>query len=335
MTSISKSEAAYIAGALLATPTPTRADGRTLLDYRAISVETGVAPAANGSGRAVIGAVGNDATEIVAAVRLEVEDLSSEDGDKPFSCSVTCTPSAYPSLTPPQLDDLSTDLSIILSDALITSIHTHVAPQLVITPNGKRWHISLEAVITSDSGNVIDALVIASRTAFWNLRIPRTRSVEYRKTFQQDDGGLTMDVDQPSSTGDAFKSAVGKGVRKYDGGSGKGAVGRKGGGADFELEDYWDDGVPLKNREALPVCVTLNLLPPIHFLDATTLEGESVPTKLHLVFSFPSPTECFIQNTRMTGPDEVPLKALPDLIKAGQSYASKLATALTTQLSAE
>lgn len=65
-----------------------------------------------------------------------------------------------------------------------------------------------------------------------------------------------MDVDRPSSTGDAFKSAVGKGVSKYDGGAG----GRKGAGADFELEDYWDDGAPLKNREALPVCVTLNLV---------------------------------------------------------------------------
>lgn len=163
------------------------------------------------------------------------------------------TPSAYPSHTPPQLDDLSADLSIILSDTLTTSISTHVAPQLVIIPNGKRWRLSLEVVIISDAGNILDALVIASRTALWDLRIPRTRGVEYRKTPQQDS---TMDVDRPSSSGDAFKSAVGKGMTKYDGGSG----GRKGGGADFELEDYWDDGAPLKNREALPVCVTLNLV---------------------------------------------------------------------------
>lgn len=87
MTSIvSKSEAAYISSALLAIPVPTRADGRSLLDYRAISVETGVAPAANGSGRAVIGVVGTDATEVIAAVRLDVEDVEEE---RPFSCSVT------------------------------------------------------------------------------------------------------------------------------------------------------------------------------------------------------------------------------------------------------
>lgn len=88
MTSIiSKSEAAYISSALLATPTPTRADGRALLDYRSISVETGVAPAANGSGRAVIGTA-NDATEVIAAVRLDVEDVD-DSADRPFGCSVT------------------------------------------------------------------------------------------------------------------------------------------------------------------------------------------------------------------------------------------------------
>ncbi|KAG9024979.1 hypothetical protein FRB95_010826 [Tulasnella sp. JGI-2019a] len=329
--SISKSEAAYIAGALLATPTSTRADGRTLLDYRAISVETGVAPAANGSGRALIGAVGDDATEVIAAVRLDVEDINATDGEtRPLSCSVTCTPSAYPSHTPPQLDDLSTDLSIILYDTLVTSIRTHITEQLIILPNAKAWHLSVEAVIISDSGNILDALVIAARTALWDLRIPRTRSVEYRKTVQQDEA-MTDSDDRP----DAFKTAIGQGVSKYGGESGKSGGGKKGTGADFELEDYWDDGVPLKHRERLPVCVTLNLLPPIHFLDATLLEGESVPTKLHLTFSFPSPTQCFLQNTRMTGPSEVPIKLLPDLIGVGQKYASKLATALNTQLAAE
>lgn len=88
--SVSKSEAAYIASALLASPTPIRADGRSLIDYRAISVETGVAPAANGSGRALIGS-NDDATEVIIAVRLEVEEMngSGRAGDQLLSCSVT------------------------------------------------------------------------------------------------------------------------------------------------------------------------------------------------------------------------------------------------------
>lgn len=40
----------------------------------------------------------------------------------------------------------------------------------------------------------------------------------------------------------------------------KGARAAKKPAGDFELEDYWDDGSPLKDRESLPVCVTLNLV---------------------------------------------------------------------------
>lgn len=37
-------------------------------------------------------------------------------------------------------------------------------------------------------------------------------------------------------------------------------AGSKSGAGDFELPDYWDDGEPLENREALPVCITYNMV---------------------------------------------------------------------------
>ena len=79
---LSKSESAYIQASLQANP-PLRADGRALLDFRTVLLETGVAPLANGSARLNIGKMtreGGGGTEVLAAVKLEVEDIESGDG---------------------------------------------------------------------------------------------------------------------------------------------------------------------------------------------------------------------------------------------------------------
>jgi exosome complex component RRP42 len=77
--SVSKSEQSYIKSALQATPA-LRNDGRGLYDFRHISIETGLAPLANGSARAV---VGNDleVTEVIVAAKLEVEDVDEDEDD--------------------------------------------------------------------------------------------------------------------------------------------------------------------------------------------------------------------------------------------------------------
>lgn len=86
MASSSKSEQAYIRSSLLASP-PLRTDGRALHDYRPVALETKVAPLANGSARVSIGgaslvgvAGGLPGTEVLAAVKLEVEDIVSGNG---------------------------------------------------------------------------------------------------------------------------------------------------------------------------------------------------------------------------------------------------------------
>lgn len=84
--SSSKSEQSYIRSALVATP-PLRADGRALLDFRPIALQTRVAPLANGSARVSIGGTGLGGvgggpvgTEVLAAVKLEVEDIVNGKG---------------------------------------------------------------------------------------------------------------------------------------------------------------------------------------------------------------------------------------------------------------
>jgi len=72
---ISKSEQSFIKSAILADP-PQRADGRTLQEFRPIALQTGgdVAPLANGSGRVNLGG-----SEVIAAVKLEAEDIERHD----------------------------------------------------------------------------------------------------------------------------------------------------------------------------------------------------------------------------------------------------------------
>jgi exosome complex component RRP42 len=78
--SVSKAEKSYIQVGLLSNP-PSRADGRSLRDFRTIALETGVAPLANGSSRLNIGRNAHDGgggTEVLAAAKLEVENIQDE-----------------------------------------------------------------------------------------------------------------------------------------------------------------------------------------------------------------------------------------------------------------
>ncbi|KAG5652870.1 hypothetical protein H0H81_003300 [Sphagnurus paluster] len=320
MLSISKAEKSYIQAGLTASP-PSRSDGRGLLDCRSVALETGVAPLANGSARLSIAG----ATEVIAAAKLDVETVDDgtegRDGGR-LICTVSCSPSAYPNLSSSTLDDLQADLTSLLHTTLT---HPTLHPQnLGILPGKKSWLLSLDVLVLADGGNVLDALFLASRAALWDTRVPRTRGVEYKArgrtaataTGGQGEGGRgDMDVDQEVQSG--FDSRM---IHRA---------------TDFELPDYWDEGEVLEGRERWPVAVTLNLEPPIHFLDATSQEEAASPLRLLLAFAFPQETPPVMQAMRMLGPGEVVLTELKELIKAGENYARAMHAALNTKLREE
>lgn len=263
--SLSKSEKSYIQTAL-DEPSSIRSDGRSLLDYRSIALETGVASLANGSARVNIGKTAGEesgtGTEVIAAVKLEVENVLDGDGvdggrvvctvswfvsDSAFS-SLFClsfakdckasSPAAYPHLSPAALDDLSYDMTIILNQCLS---HPSLHPKnLGIIPRRKSWLLNLDAIVLSDSGNVYDALFLAARSALWDTKVPKTRNVQYQpKTNVPSDQDVEMSADGSGSIFNTREAAN---------------------PADFELADYWDEGEPLKTTQEWPVCVTLNLV---------------------------------------------------------------------------
>lgn len=263
--SLSKSEKSYIRAALSESQ-PIRADGRSLLDYRSIALETGVASLANGSARVNIGkSAGEESgsgTEVIAAVKLEVENVldgEGVDGGR-IACTVSwfvsgfafpslyfspfakdckaSSPAAYPHLSPAALDDLSYDLTIILNQCIS---HPSLHPKnLGIIPRRRSWLLNLDAMVLSDSGNVYDALFLAARSALWDTKVPKTRSVQYQP---KSNAISDQDVEMPADgSGSIFNT--------------KGAANA----VNFELADYWDEGEPLMVTQEWPVCVTLNLV---------------------------------------------------------------------------
>ncbi|KAI0315534.1 ribosomal protein S5 domain 2-type protein [Amylostereum chailletii] len=314
--SLSKSEKAYIQASIRASP-PLRADGRQLHDYRSVALETGVAPLANGSARVNIGKDNDEergGTEIMAAAKLDVEDIERGEGVEGgrVTCTVSCSPSAYPHLTPPAIEDLQNDYTILVHDVLA---HPSLRPpNLTILPGRKSWLLALDLVVLSDSGNIYDALFMAARAALWDTKVPRTRSVEYRMNKGKATVGSSgdMDVDEEGQSGLDTRTA-------------KAAT-------DFELEDYWDEGDPLGGRDAWPVCVTLNLLPPLHFLDANLAEEAAVPYRLLLMYAFPSKLPVRLQGMRLIGPGEIDVAQIEALIETAQKYALDLTTSLNAKL---
>jgi len=99
--SLSKAEKSYIQTGILSTP-PSRADGRSLHAYRNIALQTGVAPLANGSARLSIGKNphdGSGGTEILGAVKLEVETVGLGAESSADCGRVVCTVTWYARFT--------------------------------------------------------------------------------------------------------------------------------------------------------------------------------------------------------------------------------------------
>ncbi|KZP12456.1 ribosomal protein S5 domain 2-like protein [Athelia psychrophila] len=327
---LSKSEKSYIHTALLDTP-PQRADGRTPHAFRAIALETGVASAANGSARVQIGGVGG--TEVMAAVKLEVGTDGDGEGEG-IMCSVSCSSSAYPHLAPTALDDRSHDLTGPLQAAL-AALAPSAAASLSIT-KGKHWRAHVDAVVLADAGGAWEAVCMAVRAALCDTKVPRTKGVEYRTQTQANSGaksdrnkggeGGDMDVDTETRSG--FDTRAQGQSENWHG---------RGGEGDFELVDYWDEGEVLKGKEGWPVGVVLNLLPPIHILDATLPEEAALPLQLLLAFSFPpSPSAPEVCAMRLLGSGaDLDVKAIGELVKAGESYARTIYDSLNAKLASE
>lgn len=151
------------------------------------------------------------------------------------------SPSAYPQLSAPALDDLQHDYTTVLHQ---TVSHPSLHPtNLGILPGKKAWLLHLDVTVLTDAGNVYDVIFMAARAALWDTKVPRTRGVQYARRAVPGTGGQDgMDVDQEGAPASEFDT------RHIPTAT------------DFELPDYWDEGEVLGRRELWPICVTLNVV---------------------------------------------------------------------------
>ena len=330
--STSKSEQSYIVTSLVADP-PLRADGRELLDYRPIALETQVADLANGSARVSIGGAslgglgvggGIASTEVLAAAKLEVENVGGgKDGRAEgrivvhvtwyvlIDCKLQrpksdhCSPSsAYPHYTNNALDDLQEDYTTVLQEALT---HPSIHPtNLVIIPNKRSWLLHLDLVVLADNGNIYDALFLAASAALRDTRVPRTKVVEYKARVK-----IGEKFDEDTEMTDVKEGAK----APHDANSGLNTRTWKN-AAEFELEDYWDDGEALKCSGPWPVCITMNYAGSKHFLDATLAEESAISSRLLLFYSIPAtPDPMKLQGMRLLGHGEAKIDQIKLSIK--------------------
>jgi len=249
-------------------------------------------------------------TDVMAAVRLEVEDVATGGGvdDGRVSCAVTCSPAAYPHLLSSQQEDLQAEYRDLLQSILG---HESLLPSDLCILHGKKsWLLNLDAVVLSDTGNIYDVMFTACRAALYDTRIPKTRAVAYQSAKMSNPTNVEME--------DNFKAAL--------------RTRKQSRAADFELEDAWNEGDALVDRNKWPICITLNVLPSVHVVDATPGEEQAIPLKLLLFFAFSNADRPILQGTRMIGPGQVSLPHLKRLMNEAEGYASQLVSALNNQL---
>ncbi|RKP10191.1 ribosomal protein S5 domain 2-type protein [Thamnocephalis sphaerospora] len=163
-----------------------RADGRARDDYRPPRVELGLVSQSDGSARCQLG----DGTDVLVSVRCELgqADPAADDRGR-LAVSVECSPSASQRFEGRGADDLNTELSEAVTRALTGPQSGLNLRQLCIVPGMHCWVLNIDAIVLNYGGNVVDALLIATRAALADTRVPRTVVQE------MEDGAMDFEVD--------------------------------------------------------------------------------------------------------------------------------------------
>eukprot|EP01104_Vermistella_antarctica_P009986 TRINITY_DN2633_c0_g1_i1.p1 TRINITY_DN2633_c0_g1~~TRINITY_DN2633_c0_g1_i1.p1 ORF type:complete len:293 (+),score=58.27 TRINITY_DN2633_c0_g1_i1:198-1076(+) len=143
-----------------------RADGRTRVNYRHFSLETGIVSQANGSARLKL-----SNTDILIGVKVEIgvpEPRTPSQGKIFFS--VECCPFAAPEFESKGAEYLNVELARLLER---TCASTCDLPALCLVPGVHCWVVYVDVLVLDSGGNLFDAISIASRAALHNTMIPK------------------------------------------------------------------------------------------------------------------------------------------------------------------
>lgn len=145
-----------------------RADGRSRVDFRAITLETGLIDQTNGSARLRLAN-----TDVLVGVKVEIttpDPIAPNEGIIKFY--VECCPSASPEFEGRGAELLNLELAQSLERMMKNSSALDLK-SLCIIPKLQCWIIYVDVLVLDSDGNLFDAISIATRAALFNTKIPK------------------------------------------------------------------------------------------------------------------------------------------------------------------
>ena len=154
-----------------------RGDGRGLLDFRKIEIETGISNTAEGSARIKMGN-----TQVVVGVKLSVDKPFSDRPDEGIvMVGAELLPLASPEFETGPPDIWSIEIARV-TDRGIRESKTIDAKALCIKPGEKVWGVSTDVCALNDDGNLLDAASLGALIALQDTRFPTVENdvVDYK-----------------------------------------------------------------------------------------------------------------------------------------------------------
>jgi len=145
----------------------TRLDGRSLGDYREMTIEEGLIERAEGSARIRLGK-----TEVLVGVKIATgEPFPDTPNEGVLTVNAELVPLASPAFEPGPPDENSIELARIVDRGIRESKAIDTA-KLVIEPGKKVFVVFVDVYVLNHDGNLIDASALAAVAALVNTKMP-------------------------------------------------------------------------------------------------------------------------------------------------------------------
>ncbi|MEM2873437.1 MAG: exosome complex protein Rrp42 [Nitrososphaerales archaeon] len=159
-----------------------RLDNRGLMDFRPITIETGVIEKANGSARVQVGN-----TQVIAGVKIEIGDPFPDTPDKGLlvvNTEVLPLASAYAEPGPPDEDAI--ELARVV-DRGVRESHMIDLSKLALIPGKKVLAVFVDVNVLNTDGNLLDATSYATVASIATSKMPRYYVDENGQIKQSDE----------------------------------------------------------------------------------------------------------------------------------------------------
>jgi exosome complex component RRP42 len=148
-----------------------RGDGRGCFDFRNYSVDLGVFSMAHGSARLRLGTC-----DILATVKLELgtPDVSQPSLGK-VHYNVECSANVSQDFEGKGAEEFNQELSEFIDQFIGNAL---IKQHLIILEGEHCWIMYIDVLLLDYGGNLVDAIVLAVRSALFNTKIPKVQIVE-------------------------------------------------------------------------------------------------------------------------------------------------------------